>query len=147
EVVAQSTDIRRDDLRQRAAMCPEHRRSRKQRLDEREPERLVPERRHPETACAREQCALPVPVHGTDVANVPTKTWPPAARDQQALPGVLRRLDGPAISFRAVQAADEEIVILFLLLELEAGGVQAVVHKAGAAMPARMIPREEDGIW
>ena len=46
-LVAQGTDIGRDDLGERSPSGPEHRRAAQHRLDEGEAEGLVPQRRHP----------------------------------------------------------------------------------------------------
>src|SRR5437764_14699970 len=53
--VAQGPDRGRDQLGQRAAPRAQHGRPREQRLDADEPERLVPLRRIPQAACARQR--------------------------------------------------------------------------------------------
>src|SRR5690349_23444332 len=62
---------------------------------------------------------------------------------------VLRRLDGPVVALRAVQLSQEQVVLRASLgkaAEYVLGGVEAVVNERFAPMPARVIPREEDGI-
>src|SRR5205814_7498854 len=84
---ANRPNLRREDLGQRAALRAEYRSAREQRLDRRQSERLIPLRRHPETARAREQHRLAVPAHFSDVLEHPGKTWTrTSGHDHRATP-------------------------------------------------------------
>src|SRR5439155_26962274 len=139
ERIAQHADRRSDYFGQGAAARADHGRAREQRFDRGQPERLVPLRRHPEAAGARQQHRLAFAVDFTDVLHRAGEGGPPAARNDELPAGALRGFHGPLIAPVAVQLAEKQIPLLLAAAKDVLGGVESVVDEDRTAVALGVI--------
>src|SRR5438105_8367033 len=144
ECCTDRADRGRQNFRQGAAPGSEYGSAREQRLDCRQAEWLVPLRRHPEAARAREQRSLPLAADLADVLDDTREAGPPATRDDQSSAGSLRRFDRPVIAAIAVQLAEEQVPLLLAVAEDVFLGVESIVDERIAAVAPGVVARKKN---